>query len=351
MIALSFAWSDVFNTETSSSAHALGMGNAGVVAERGSHAIFYNPANLATNETRTNFQPINVQMDVTERSASNLMSGKSINLFDLQGGYNAALKSPGQPVGARFSAYPNFTSKYLSFGMLYELNQSAEVRGADGALRVKARNRFAPIAALSWRMFGGILRFGGSAQYETVGNANEWVSNPETANLDYSEYISAGAGFNFTGGVTLTFPFRYLPSFSFVARNIGNTNYTQTPMIDFGKKRDVPQKPMTFDVGSLWTVYLGKYLETRYAFEYRDLTHEFEPSSRMRRLNIGTEFILFDLIRLRAGMSRGYWTFGFGLQTRKGSLDFAAYADEKENMGLRSGKEQRYSLQYSWNLF
>lgn len=340
---------DKFDTSTAYDAREYGMGMASVNLGRGAYAMFSNPANIVPKETTTNFQLVNLQLDTSDGfySAINNKSGSNfLSLADLKKGLDSY---PNTFVGGRYSVFPNVTLRYLSFGLLYEVNQGAMVRAGDKALYVKARNRFAPVAAASFRLLSGILRFGASAQMLTVGNANTYVSAPVNPAISFSDVVRAGSALVMTGGMTLTLPFRYLPSFSVVLRNIGDSQFAGTPAVAWGKGGQPADMPMSFDYGSSMTVYLGRRLEAKLAFDYRDVSNQYKGGP-LRHMFMGTELIAYDMLKLRAGMAHGYWTFGAGINTPKASIDIAAYADEMDDR-LRGSKEQRFVLQYSWGLF
>lgn len=348
---LSFsAFADKFNTETSSSTRALGMGNAGVNTERGPYAVFYNPANLAAKDTKLHFQIVNFQFEGNEGLAALSGSGNSANFSSLSSLYAGLKTQKNTYAGGRFSVFPNITFRNLSFGLLYELNQGAENRAYDGKLRIRARDRFAPTLGLAFRMFKGVFRFGASAQYLTVGDADTTTGptiNEKT--LDFKKFINAGSGFNFTAGSTLTFPVRFLPSFSVVMRNIGNTRFSGPAIVGFGEKAGPPDQEMTVDFGSSLTVYLARRLESKLTFDYRDFTNQMS-GQRLRHAFAGMEFSFYDVIKLRGGLSHGYLTGGVGLHTPNAALEFAVYSDEKDDR-LRGSRDTRFVMQYSWGLF
>lgn len=342
------AFADKFNTETSAETRLLGMGNAGVNLSRGPHAVFYNPANIAAKDTGVNIQAVNLQLDASEGLVG--MSGiDALSFTSLNALVGKLKKDPNTFVGGRYSVYPNVTMRNISVGLLYESSRGAVYRAYDGALRVLARDRFAPTAALSYRLFGGMFRFGASAQLLTVGNADATTGPPVPNGLDYGKFINSRSGLVTTGGVTVSIPFRYLPSFSLVARNIGNTRFTSPPLIKFGNNTSVPTQLMTFDFGSSMTMYLGRRLEMKLAFDYRDVTNRLK-GNQFRRMFTGGEFVFYDFLRLRAGMQHGYMSYGLGIFTPKTSLDFAIYADELDDR-LRGTAAQRYVVQYTWGLF
>lgn len=344
------AFADKFNTETSSSIRALGMGDAVINSERGPYAVFYNPANIAAKNTGTNIQIVNVKFDFNDSALSKYASLSKPTTFSLGDLYPTLLSNTNSYIANSYSVFPNITIRNFSLGLLYEFNQGAEVRGSDQALRVRARNRFAPTAALSFRLFKGIFRFGWTSQYLNVGDADSWTPQPISGGtLDFKQFIQSGAGWAHTAGATLTFPVRYLPSFSFVARNIWNTRFDKPQLVKFGDGSTVPDMPMTYDLAAGATFYLGKNLEFHPEIDYRDGLNALN-GDQLRHVFGGFELGVFETVKLRAGMAHGYLSFGFGIATRKASIDFAVYADEKDD-GLRQNMDTRYAIQYTWGLF
>ena len=346
-VLLSFpdAFADRFNTETSSSAEFLGMGNAAISSGRGPYAMFYNPANLSSKETKTVIQPINMQLDA---NPGLLGQGLSVGSFaNLSSLYGSLKKTPDNYVSGRYSIYPNLTSRYFSFGLLYEKAQGAMVRSTDGALIVRARDRFAPSAATSLRLLSGILRFGLSLQLLTVGAADETYLVPvNTSSLSYGSAIKSGMGISKNVGVTVTLPIRYLPSFSLVGRDLASTTYSSRGLLSFGSAGKPTAQPMTFDLAISGTMYLTRRIELKGEFDYKDVTLAL-GGTVLQRGFMGADLVFFDLIHLRGGLAHGYFTGGLGFDTRKSSLDIATYADEFGS-ALRGSADRRYVFQYTW---
>ncbi len=351
-IFLSFpkAFADKFNTETSQDTRSLGMGNASINLGRGPYGVFYNPANIAARDSGSHIQPLNMQFEAAEGLLQQASGGNGVNFQSLSSLYSGLKNSPNTFAGGRYSLYPNVTLRNFSFGLLYEVNQGAVLRTYDGALRVIARDRLAPTVALSERFASGIVRIGASAQLVTVGNADGVVSPPIPTAVDFASNINSMTGLVLTAGTTITLPVRYLPSFSLVGRNLGNARYATAPvLVKFGNGRTAFTDPMMFDWGSSMTFILARRLELKLAVDYHDLTNKLS-GGRFRHVFAGTELIAYDFIKLRAGLAHGYPSFGLGINTRRASLDFAAYADEMDDR-LRGAKEQRYVFQYTWELF
>lgn len=344
-ISFPSAFADRFNTETSASVRALGMGNAAINTERGAYAVFYNPANISAKDTRVTLQPLNLKLGMSEGTLSpTAFSPPS---------FARIKENPNKMVAGNYSVYPNLTMRNLSFGMLYEKDEGAYYRASDGAVHILARDRFAPTLALSFRLWGGIIRVGAASQYLTVGNADRWTSSAASS-LDFKSNIAAGSAFSHSGGVTLTFPVRYLPSFSVVARNIGDPAFSGPATVKFGDAATPSpggtlQQRMTFDAAMSVAIHFSSRITTHWEINYRDTVNKL-LGSNARHIFAGTEWVLYDMFKLRAGMAHGYLSGGFGVGTDKTSLEVAIYSDEIGDR-YRTTKDTRFLLQYSFGIF
>lgn len=344
MTTIVTARADKFNTVTSSSARGLAMGDAVINSERGGSSVFYNPANIAAKNTGVTLNLFNLQLEYSEMA----VAARSFSALSLSSLYkNQLTKRPNSFMAQRISLYPSFTIRNLSVGLLYEINEGAELQSGTNSIRVKARDRFAPTAALSFRLFSGIFRIGASVQLLTVGNADTIIANGfDPAGLNYKTVIDAGTGLSKTGAITLSLPIRYLPSFSLVARDIGGTSFTKTPAVKFGDGRSVAAQPLTFDFATSIIIYLGKYIEWKTEGDYRDVINK-KNGSFMRHFSLGTEFSLANFIFLRGGYAHGYLSGGLALGTKKASIELSMYSDEFDDR-LRSRPDNRFLLQYRW---
>jgi hypothetical protein len=325
------------------------MGQSGVNASNDSYAAFINPANLASKRNKTHFELLNVQVEGSEQ-AGNALFGARKNPMSLGSVYPFLKSNTGEWVGYRYSVFPNFSSRFFSFGLLYESKFAAKYDLADPnvlndtpKVTHKGFRRIMPTASLSFRLFGGILRFGYSLGLDYLGAVNSVVSNPDNStSLSHTSGIYEGVAVRNTAGLTLTLPFAHLPSFSFVARDIGNARYHG------GGLREV--RKMTMDGGVSYSSYFLRWLELTLTADYRDMTNALQTGSRMRRLFTGAEIRLGKAISLRGGYAQGYPSFGIGFRMNRIKIDFSQYKEERGDR-LRDDGDSVYAMQIVWSLF
>lgn len=336
------ARADVLSNLVPTEAKALGMGNTGISLLNDSYAMFYNPANLANKQVKPKIEPLNVQGDFSNESFNALASNQT-NPLSLSDMYSHLKSNPGQWASHGFSVYPNITTRFASLGMLYRQTYSAKYEQANTAagtpiaLRLKGFREFSPTAALSFRLFGGVLKFGGAVYLKTFSKVDQVIKNPDSASKSWETGSTTKVGVDSTAGVTLTLPYAHLPTFSFVARNMGTQTYPGFKI------------PIMFDVGMGHTTYFGRSVHLRLEADHRDVTNSMKLG-HMRSLFMGAELRFFGVLNLRGGYAQGYPSAGFGLAFKKLRIDFGWYSEEMAE-GLRSDRNQRYVMQIAWSLF
>ncbi len=335
-----------YRTEISSSTRGLAMGSTGINTERGAYSVFYNPGNLAAKENKMQIQALNFQLDTSEMLFGNMSRFRDFNFTSVESLAGASKKSASRWNGGRFSLYPNFTIRSFSLGMLYEVNQSAYTNASDQSTRVRVRNRFAPTAALAFRLLDGVIRIGASVHLLNVGEMDKTFSSGAT---DYKSSVQTGTGLSKNIGATLTLPIKFLPSFSAVFRDAGSTLFKKGLVSAFGSGELADNRGGTVDLGASATVYFGKNIETRWTADLRDATQRLGAVTT-RKFNFGGEISIKRFLHLRGGYSAGHFSAGLGLNGRNGTLDFAVYTDETSNTST-SQQDTRFSIQYTWNLF
>lgn len=329
-----------------SNARAQGMGMAGINSLNDSYAMFYNPANLAEKRNKPKIELINVQGELSEYSI-NALGGRHGSPLSLGSVYDYLKSSAGEWTGYRFNIYPNFTSRFISFGVLYEQDFAAKYDGPDpdivgdeAKVTQRGYRRIMPTAAASFRMLKGILRFGYSIAVEYLGEVSATVTKPDGKSLSYTNGIQEGTAVRQTAGLTMTLPFQHLPSFSVVARDIAGSRY-------FGGSLDKVRK-MTIDGGFSHTTYFGQAMDLKITADYRDTLNQTETNA-MRRIFAGAELVLGHAISIRGGYGQGYPSAGLGFRVKKTKIDLSWYSQEMGDR-LRDDRDQRVGLHITMSL-
>ena len=341
------AAADAVNNEWHSTARALGMGNTGIAtAEDPATAMFYNPAALSKNKRvifeffapQYEFSLSNFAFDVSDQSKM-LSLPKSQELMDTK---------RGKTTGLGFSLYPSFNARNFAAGMLLRGQGHSVVEG-DGTLRYESKYYIIPTVGFAIGLMSGLFKIGvaGRAIIATENRNVTASTTEEIAAAGYRQDPEQGFGFGVDGGFIFTLPWDWLPTFAGVARNVGGAKLTGAAPVSLAAdtKRAHSGYDMTFDAAFSLAPKLGKRTVMKIAFDYRDVTDE-NNVDLLRRINMGIEIGIARRIFFRGGVSRGYWTAGFGFSGSKASLDLSAYGEELHPTDLRAIEDRRIAIRY-----
>lgn len=321
--------------EMNTNVRALGMGNAFTPIVDDKDSLFYNPAGLAKvrginwtiMDPRFGVDGYDVVSTVASAQSDSSYVETLRRIFGknlwLGGGAKMALAIPGfafaiydsAEVAAYLSnpAFPNMNLRYLNdYGAAIGV-------GVD----VADTFQFGVVGKRITRM-GGEFPFGLS----TLGTLT---------NADITRQLSnQGTGYTLDFGSTVTIPAGIVtPIFSLVWKQIGSTTFSR----DTGTAAP-PRIQDEIIFGFAAPIDLPG-LNINPVFDFKHINRTDEPLGK--KLHLGVEFEL-PVIRVRGGLSQGYWTLGAGIDMEFLKIDAASYGVE---LGEYPGQheDRRYLLQ------
>ena len=345
-------FADAIYPELVTSGRAMAMGNAYISSVNDSASAFYNPAGLGSiRSTRLHLSNFHVETNkgwvraATDGSLLDLF-GNFFKGFSTEGTRELLLNRKGVVSYSRFHAMPNFVTRYLTAGYIFSKKSLAYIgKTANAPFEYASRLDHGPYAAFNLSMMGGVLKVGGTVIYlnrtETSGTAAQDVK----FDLKDKEYMK-GAMLQFTGGVKLTLPIMYLPTFSATIHNAFDKDYTATT----GYAGAPEKTKRTIDAGVSLTPQIGKTTRIRVEANYKDLTTQYEDVANLRRITFGIEFSFNRLMFLRFGYGDGFGSAGVGLKTQRLEFDLSTYAVDQSTSDFRGEEDRRFSLTMSVGL-
>lgn len=337
------ARADRLNNEWVSTTRNLSMGNVGIASsEDPTSAAFYNPAALS-RARRVSFEAFNPQLDIGLGNfglAEGLKFGDVLSLDKIQ---PALRRNQRKASSLGFSLYPNFYTRNFNFGILLQAQGASHFDGTNIVYR--SRYLVMPTVGLTGAILGGRLRLGVSARGINI-TEND-TKSPATSGIGYRYNAGQGLGLGVDAGALLALPWAGLPTIGVVARNIGNTRFAAITPVSFATGQATRHQtiPMSFDAGFAIFPRLSGQTALTLAADYRDVLNA-TGAKLFRHINLGGELALSKAFYLRAGVSRGYWTAGLGLNSKYGSLDIGSYAEEQEATDFRAYPDRRISFRY-----
>ncbi len=335
---------DAVNGEWYSTTRALSMGNVGIAsADDPTTSAFYNPAALARTK-KTTLEIYNPQLEMgggTFSVSRSIADWAKITSFSASRPLLA--KRPGTPASMGYAIFPNVNSQNFSFGVLMSGQTASYYNARTDSYYHHSRQLLIPSFGISASLLGGRLRIGAAVRGVQISEANV-VSLGPAATATAIDNTRSGFGVGLDGGLLMTMPWAGLPTIGGVVHNVGDTAFPSAPLVIIGGSSGTRHESakMTYDGGFSVSPKLGKKDQLTFAVDYRDALNVTNTST-LRKTNAGIELSMSKILYFRAGYSQAYWTAGFGLSSKNGSLDLGSYGEELSN-SLHGMQDRRYTL-------
>lgn len=334
--------------ELITSSRGLAMGNAYISKVDDAHSTFYNPAGLGSVRTST-FHLANFHVETNSDFNDVIGSGngadqiakKAAKTYNIDGLRELLVNNKGKILHARAHTHPNLTFKYFSLGYMAAKRTRATIEDTTGAqFEYADRLDHGPTTAVNVSLWGGVLKFGGSAVYlqrsELIGTANPNT----TIQINDSQY-KKGSMFYLTGGTKLTAPIAFLPTFSAVLRNAASSKFNKT-----GGPSEPDKIQQTVDIGFSLTPQLGNKSRIHLEYNLKDSANKYDNPAN-RRSTFGIEIDFSRTFFIRGGYGDGFGSGGIGLKTSMLEIDITTYAVDTSTATYKGKEDRRFVFGFS----
>ncbi len=339
---------DATSPEFVTSARALAMGNAYMSKVDDGWAAFYNPAGLGTvrgmqmHLTNIHLETNNGWLEVTGNGGfADAITNytKSFQPAELR---TMHANNPGNISHAKLQLFPNVTYRGITLGYMYVQQNRARLRSLSDNFEIAERIDSGPVMALSASLFGGIVKLGATGVLLSRKQMQKDFLPTDPVSITSSTDYVKGAMTHITGGVRITLPFHWLPTFSGVVRNTSNADW-HTP--DYS---GVPEKiPQTYDASFSLTPNLGRTFRMHMEIASKDMGNRYDTVASNRKLMGGIEFDYMRSMFVRFGFGDGWGSGGIGVRNKSFAFDLTTYAIEGSDTGYRQEEDRRYILSIS----
>lgn len=322
----------------------LGMGNAYVAVADDFNALFYNPAGLARLKS-WDMEIINPFLMATSNvkglvndAQSNLDSGSTEDTLDL------LEKHTGENFGIGFGLTPHWVFPGFGVGLGLEGSVSA-VFHRDVTVDLDAGVRAVlPIAfaksflqdrlslgfAVKLRARGGIDQNFSMDDIEAFqsdkssGTAGPVVAGQTETKRDLDEYVQAGTGYGADFGLLFT-PTKVMePTIGVSITDIGGTSYDAYDVA--GSSLGAPKIQLaSLNVGVSAKPWKGDWSYVLAAIDMHSIN---QPYSFSKKLSLGLEGGLGNILKVQTGLYHGYATAGLQFDIGLLNLRVITYAEE-----------------------
>jgi hypothetical protein len=312
------------------------------VVEDTSNYIFNNPAGLAKNE-KLRVEAINLNLEANSATLSNLGTN-SAKMSSLAGMKDVLNSHPGSVLGAGFSNATSLSWGGLGIGVLVDRRMKAVSDGTN--IQYEDMNQLIPAVAYGVSLARGVIRLGYGLQYvnESYGTGTASASSNAPS---YLSGINQGHALSQNASANISFPFRYSPTFSVIARNIGGLHYTSGSTL-LGAQNTAggtpPDESMAVDAAFNATFRISGTLKTNFYFQYTDVTDSV-AMQYLDHLSAGFEVGASKALVIRAGTNGIRPSLGIGFRSESSEINLAWYHEQNPFTNFEQ-TETRYTLQY-----
>lgn len=247
---------------------------------------------------------------------------------------------------AKAQVFPSLVAKNFGIGLFANYLLDAEMAADGSTLSTYYRNDYALVLGFNFRLFGGRMKLGFNSKLISrieVDNSTLNASGP----MDYTTIGTEGVGLSNDVGLILTAPWKLLPTLSLVARDVGNTSFTQSHGVRLTTtnrpnmiKQDVDAAIALFPIHS-------NNIRSSWTVEYRGLLTSADEEDKAKLLHAGFEMNFGDVFFTRLGYNQRYWTAGFELASERFQTQIATYGEEIGTSGAPR-EDRRYTIKFAY---
>lgn len=307
-------WHEFYNNTRS-----LGMGGATVAITSDDTAIYRNPANLGSirDVYGTVFDP--------EIEGTGSLTATQVEVSSVM----ATLASKTDTYyHAKQQLSPVLIRRNIGLGFISKTEISAEVTSvAPTVMDTVYVNDLGVVIGSNLRLADGIIKIGGSARFFNrieVRNPTLSVSGP----TDLQTIGSEGTAIALDAALMIQAPVTYIPTFSLVARDVGNTIFDKQD----GFRMRTLSRPVTvnqsIDAGVAISPIHSNRFRSVWTLEYTDIGNSRNDTDSAKRMHFGVEFNTRDLFFLRLGYNQRYVTAGFEIASEYWLWQVSSYGEE-----------------------
>jgi len=336
------AWLDGYTNVRS-----LGMGGAEIGLTSDETSLYRNPANLGS--IRGTFGTV---LDPELAGSSNFLnlitSSNTAKSTDIEALGPIMAANPNTTYHSRLQLTPSLIVRNFGFGLIYrnELNAISDSTGAT--MNTQYQSDMGGIIGLNQSFFGGVLKVGASAKgINRIEVINTSLATSGTLSLQ--SIGSEGTGVVFDAGVMIQMPVKWIPTISVVGHDLGDTEFYRKSGVRLSTASQPTIVKQSIDAAvSIFPIHSSQ-VRSIWTVEYKDITNSKVETDYSRRLHVGTELNVYDIVFLRLGMNQNYLTYGLELASEKMSWQFASYGEE---VGTSTTKQEdrRYVFKVSLRL-
>ena len=342
-VRVSFA-AEIYQAYTG--ARELAMGGAYVNTVNDETSLELNPAGLGRLRSRI-ITVADPEVEVGSKTQQIVSTNSDyLGMMDPTVIFNNSKVAPGDHYHLKLQVFPSIVFQDFGFGLhvmrRFDADSTATNFHLDYTQDIDAA------LGINFKFFGGIIKIGVAGRYidHSVISKDFVIASTTSISVPNSGKEGTGIGVNVGGVISL--PVEYLPSIGFTVHDLGNTSYELTAGSFY---QGVASRPFdtiqTIDAGIAIQPILGSHTRFIFTAEAHDISTLSAETNVMRRVHIGGELNIGDLLFIRAGLNQNYYTAGLEFASERMQFQVTTYGEDIGTSAAAS-EDRRYLGKFSF---
>lgn len=317
----------------------LSMGNALTADAQGYLANYYNPAGLAKAvKTKADFIALDAELIFNGTGIGQVVANRSFGMYRM---VNSLSTSPGSYSYLRAQMLPSFTVRGFGIGILAAYQYAGISDGTT--VDINSRVDIAPTIGFARNFFGNILKLGVTGKYiirnELNGTYAHSALNSDTA---IASQMREGSAFGIDAGTIITLPYNWLPTIGFVAKDIMDTRFTESHILNSSSTGTPDDIAASYNVAFSLHPFVARRLKSIFAIELKHIERSDLPITK--KLHFGIQLEDEKTFYVWAGLHQTFMPcFGFAYRVKGGHLEVGTNAVDIGN----DMSDRRFYLRYT----
>lgn len=321
------------------------MGGACIAVVNDETALLVNPAGLGKLRDfyGTVFDP---ELEVGYQTQGFYADKSFSNPFSLEDIMQTLNAKRSAYYHTKAQVFPSFVGRNFGIGLYGNYLLDAKMAGDGTTVDTFYRSDAALALGFNFRFFDGRVKLGFNAKLINrieIDNPTLSASGP----LGTGDIGSEGVGLSTDMGLILTGPWKFLPTISAVARDIGNTSFDQSHGVRLTTATRPNMIKQDVDVAVAIFPIHTNYMRSTFTAEYRGLLTSQDEPDKAKLIHGGLELNFGDVFFFRGGYNQRYWTAGMELSSEHFQVQVGSYGEEVGTVDAPE-EDRRYTFKFAY---
>ncbi len=338
--------SEIYQSYTG--ARELAMGGAYVNTVNDETSLELNPAGLGRLRSKI-ITLADPELEVGSNDQQIFSTnGNYLGMVDPTIVFNNCVVAPSTHYHLKLQFLPSIVLPDFGFGIHAMRRIDGEADSTAANFHLDYTQDIDAVLGINFKFFGGIVKIGVATRYIDHSTISKDFVVASTTSISVPNSGTEGTGLGVNVGGVISIPVEYLPSIGFTVHDLGNTSYNLTAgSVYQGVAGRPPDSIQTVDAGLAIFPIMGARTRSTFTAEVHDIATLSTETSLMRRVHVGGEINIGDLLFIRAGLNQSYYTAGLEFASERMQFQVTSYGEEI-GTATQPKEDRRYLGKFSF---